>query len=84
MLGQMAQFAPEVLDKISTDKTADEIWAITGAPVKVLRDDDEIKQIRDGRAQASQQQQQMMQMQVGAQVAKDAGSAEKSMAEAKK
>ena len=83
MVGQMAQFAPEVMDKINPDKVADEVWSITGSPVKVLRDDDEIQQIREGRAQASMQQQQIMEASAGAQIAKDAGSAEESFSKSK-
>jgi hypothetical protein len=83
MIGQMAQFSPEVLDKIDPDKVTDEVWSITGAPVSVLRDDDEVRQIREGRAQASMQQQEMMQMSQGAQIAKDAGAAEAGFAKAK-
>ncbi len=75
MVGQMAQYSPEVLDKIDPDKVTDEVWSITGAPIKVLRDDDEIQQIREGRAQASADQEQQMQMQSGAAIAKDAGAA---------
>lgn len=82
MIGQMAQFSPEVLDKIDTDKVTDEVWSITGAPVKVLRDDDEVQKIREGRAQASMQQQQMMEAQVGAEVADKAGSATANFAKA--
>lgn len=84
MLSQMAQYTPEVLDNINPDKVTQEVWSITGAPIKVLRDDAEVKQIREGRAQASMQQQEMAQMAGGAQIAKDAGAAEKSFAEAKK
>ena len=84
MIGQMAQYSPEVLDKIDTDKVTDEVWSITGANIKVLRDDDEVRQIREGRAQGSQKQWEMAEMQAGAQIAKDAGAAEKSFAEAKK
>ena len=83
MIGNMAQYAPEVLDKINPDRVADEVWSITGAPVKVLRDDDEIKQIREGRAQASMQQEQMAQVHAGSEIAKNAGQAEKSFAESK-
>lgn len=75
MVGNMAQFAPEILDKINPDKVADEVWSITGAPVKVLRDDDEIRKIREGRAEAASQQQEMMQMHQGSEIAKNAGSA---------
>ena len=83
MMGQMAQYSPEVLDKIDPDKVTDEVWSITGAPVKVLRDDDEIRQIREGRAQAAMKQQEMMEVQAGAEVAKSAGAAEASFAKAK-
>jgi hypothetical protein len=83
MVGQMAPMAPEVMDKISPDKVVDSVWSITGAPVKVLRDDAEIKEIREGRAQAAMQQQQMMQLAGGAQIAKDAGAAEAGFAKAK-
>ncbi len=83
MIGNMAQYSPEVLDKIDPDKVTNEVWSITGAPIKVLRDDDEVKQIREGRAQASMQQQEMMQAAQGAEIAKTAGDAEASFAKAK-
>ena len=82
MMGNMAQFAPEVLDKIDPDKVTDEVWAITGAPVKVLRDDDEVRQIREGRAQESMQQQEMATLHAGSEIAKNAGQAEKEFAAA--
>lgn len=84
MIGNMAQFSPEVLDKIDPDKVTDEVWSITGAPIKVLRDDDEVQKIREGRAQASMEQQQIAQVAQGAMIAKDAGSAAKGFSEAKK
>ena len=84
MVGQMAQYSPDVLDKIDTDKVTDEVWSITGANIKVLRDDDEVRKIREGRAQSSQAQWEMAEMQQGAQIAKDAGAAEKAFSEAKK
>jgi hypothetical protein len=83
LVGQMAQYMPEVMDKISTDRVVDETWAITGAPVKVLRDDDEVKQIREGRAQAAAKQQEMAELAGGAMIAKDAGSAAAGFAKAK-
>lgn len=83
MVGNMAQYSPEVLDKIDPDKVTDEVWAITGAPVKVLRDDDEVQKIREGRAQAAMQQQQVGEMAAGAQIAKDAGQAESAFAQAR-
>ena len=83
MIGQMAQFSPEVLDKIDPDKVTDEVWAITGAPIKVLRDDDEIKQIREGRAEAAMKQQELATIHAGSEIAKNAGDAEAGFAKAK-
>lgn len=83
MIGQMAQYSPEILDKVNPDRVVDETWDITGAPVSVLRDDAEIQQIREGRAQASMKQQEMAQMMGGAQVAKDAGAAVAGFSKAK-
>ena len=83
MIGNMAQFSPDVLDKIDPDKVTDEVWAITGAPVKVLRDDDEVKQIREGRAQQISQQQQIDRMTQAGEIAKNAGGAAAGFAKAK-
>ena len=83
MVGQMAQYAPEVLDKISPDKVTDEVWSITGAPIKVLRDDDEVQQIREGRAKAAMAQEEIGQMHAGSEIAKNAGAAEASFAKSK-
>jgi len=75
MVGQMAQFQPEILDKVNPDKVTDEVWSITGAPVQVLRDDAEVEKIREARAEASLKMQQMQEVAAGAQIAKDAGAA---------
>ena len=79
MIGNLVPYAPDVMDKINTDKTADEIWEITGSPGKVLRSDSEIAEIREGRAEAAAQQAQLAQLQVGGQIAKDVGSAKSSL-----
>jgi hypothetical protein len=84
MAGQMAQFAPEVLDKIHPDKTIDEVWTITGAPVRVLRDDDEILKIREGRAAQAAKVQQMEMIGAGASIAETASKADANMAAAEK
>jgi hypothetical protein len=68
LVGQMAQFDPAVLDKISSDKVVDEAWSIIGAPVRVLRDDAEVADIRVNRGQMAQQAQQMGMLQAGADV----------------
>lgn len=83
MVGNMAQYAPEVLDKINPDRIVDEVWSITGAPVQTLRDDGEIQKIREGRAQQMIQQQQMANLAGGAMIAKDAGAAAAGFSKAK-
>lgn len=66
LVGQMAQVTPEALDKIDPDKVVDEAWSILGAPAKVIRSDDEIEIIRESRANAASQQQQMNLIEQGA------------------
>jgi hypothetical protein len=56
LVGQMAPLNPNIMDKISTDAVVDEAWAIIGAPSRVLNDDDDVAQIREGRAQAQAKQ----------------------------
>lgn len=75
MVGNMAQYSPEVLDKLNVDKVTDEVWSITGAPVKVLRDDSEIQKIREGRAQEQMQAQQLQAAMAAAKAGADAGKA---------
>ena len=50
-VGGAAQFDPEALDKIDIDKTIDEYQDVTGAPINILRSDDDIVDIRTKRAQ---------------------------------
>lgn len=68
LVGQMAQFTPDVLDKVSTDKVVDEAWNILGAPARVLRDDAEVEAIREAKGRAAQQAQAMALTQAGAEV----------------
>ena len=82
MAGSIAQFKPEVLDKIDGDKAIDHAWAITGAPVNVLRDDEEVAKIREMRGQEEAQLAQNMQVQQGLETAKVASEAARNMAEA--
>jgi hypothetical protein len=83
MAGQMAQFNPEVLDKVDPDKSVDEIWNTTGAPIRVLRDDEEIKKIREARAQQAAKVQEMQMIGAGVQVAETASKVDKNVADAK-
>ena len=82
IVGQMAQMIPDVLDKIDSDKAVDETWDVLGAPVKLLRDDNEIQELREARAANLAQMNQMQMMGAGAQVAKTATEADKNFKEA--
>jgi hypothetical protein len=82
MTGQMANFAPEILDGVDADKTREEVWGITGAPVKVLRSDDEIQKIREARAKQQAQAQQLQTVSEGAKAVQSAAAADKLLAEA--
>ena len=82
LVGQMAQFAPDALDKVNSDTAIDEAWDILGAPVKVLRDDQEVENIRQARQEAQAQAQQAQMMESSAKVARDVAAGEKDLAEA--
>lgn len=66
--GQVAQFKPELLDRINGDRVLKEAWNIVGSPSTVLNSDDEVEAIREARALIAQQQQQMNLAQQGADV----------------
>lgn len=82
LVGNMAQGDPSVMDKINPDTVIDEAWDILGAPVKVLRDDAEVQEMREKKAQMAQQEQQLMMAQAMAKTGKDMGQGEKAFAEA--
>lgn len=83
LVGQMAQFDPAVLDKISSDKVVDEAWSIIGAPARVLRDDAEVEDIRVNRGQMAQQAQQMGMLQAGADVVEKGSKVDLNVSKAK-
>ncbi|GHV57730.1 hypothetical protein FACS189460_4770 [Deltaproteobacteria bacterium] len=79
-VGQMAQMAPEVLDKLNVDEAVEQVAGMNGVPPKLLRSDEEVMQIRQQRAEQMAQQQQMAQLsqmaglaQQGAGAMKDSG-----------
>ena len=80
--GQIAQLNPDVLDKVDTDKAVEEIFDITSVST-LLRSDSEVAQIRQQRAQAMQEQQMLLAMQQGADIAKTASESEKNAKESK-
>jgi hypothetical protein len=55
-LGMVAQFKPEVLDKLDSDKWADTYSDLLGVDPRLVIDDNTVKQIRQQRAQAQQAQ----------------------------
>ena len=81
-VGGIAQVKPDVVDKIDTDKTVDVIAKILTVDPQLIRDDEQVKKIREARAQAEAQAQELAQASIAATTAKDAGAARKSMKEA--
>jgi len=81
MTAGMASFAPDVMDKINPDKGVDAVWGITGAPIQMLRDDDEVAEIRGNRAKQQEAQQQAEMMGQGADTALKATQAGKNVRE---
>lgn len=82
LVGNMAPFVPDVLDKIDPDKTVDEGWSIIGAPAKVLRDDAGVQEIRKAKAQAAVQAQKMAMLQQGAEVVERGSKVDANLAKA--
>lgn len=75
IIGQMAQFKPDVLDKINSDAAIDKMARAYSIDPDVVNDDEMVDAIREQRAQAMQQQQQTMALANAAQIADTAGSA---------
>lgn len=61
LAGNLAGIAPEIVDNIDMDAVIRQHAVINGAPEKMMRGEDEVKKIREQRAQAQAQQQQMEQ-----------------------
>jgi hypothetical protein len=55
-VGQMAQFSPGALDKLDIDQTIDEYAEMTGVSPRIVRTDDDVAAIRQGREQQEQMQ----------------------------
>jgi hypothetical protein len=81
VVGQIAEaqrvtgVAPEVLDKFNTDQAVDEISTDVGVPSTVIRSDAQVAAIREQRAQAQQQAQQMAALKQASEAAKNLGQA---------
>ena len=79
--GQIAQFKPEVLDKINADEAINDIFDISGVSARILNSDVEVQQIRQARAQAQEQQEKLMALQQGADIYKSASEADRNAKE---
>lgn len=55
-IGNVAAAQPEALDKLDIDEAIDEYADISGAPPKVIRSADQVKQMREARAQQQEQE----------------------------
>lgn len=71
-LGQVAQFKPEVLDKLDADEWADQYSDMLGVSPELVVPADKVALIRKARAQAQQQQAQAEAAPAAAQTAKNA------------
>lgn len=61
LAGNLAGIAPEIVDNIDMDTVIRQHAAINGAPEKMMRDENDVKKLREQRAQAQAQQKQMEQ-----------------------
>lgn len=73
-LGAVAQYKPEVLDKLDADKWADEYADMLGVNPNILVPKDKVDALRQARAQAAQQAQQAQQAEQMASAAQKLGS----------
>jgi hypothetical protein len=69
-VGNVSAAYPQAMDKVDIDQTIDEYGDMIGVPPKIVRSDDMVQSIREGRRMAAEHQQRMEQMQQLAQGAK--------------
>lgn len=81
IIGQVAQVKPEVLDKINADEIVTTIANITGLPASMIYSDDEVRKLREQRAEAQAQEAQLMQAQALAQTYKTASEGDRNAAQ---
>ncbi len=83
-VGEMSAFAPGVIDKINPDKAVDIIADVIGVTPQLIRDDEEVAEVRQAKAEAEAQAVMAEKIAQGAGAAKDISQVEKNLAEAKK
>lgn len=73
--------APTALDKVDLDQSIDEYALAIGVPPTVVRGDDDVAAIREGRAQAQQEAQELAAAEQGANALKSGATAAKTLSE---
>lgn len=71
--GQFAQLVPDALDNIDGDAVMKELARMTAVPPKLMRDEEQVEQLRQARAEQEQAQQQGASMLAATQGAKNLG-----------
>ena len=77
-VGNVAQFFPEARHKVDAINAVDAVGDMLGIPQKIIRPDEDVKEIVQGEAQAAQAQQAMQTGMAGAQAAETLSKAETS------
>lgn len=75
VIGSLSGVYPQALDKLDVDEYIDQYADMVGVPANIVRSDDVVKAIREGRAAQEQQQQQAEMMAKAAPAAKDGAQA---------
>jgi hypothetical protein len=78
----VAQFIPEVIDKIDGDKVIDEAAEIFGVSPEIIRDGEQVAAIREDRAQQQKEQAQLQLAQGAIEADKTVSETEKNRADA--
>jgi hypothetical protein len=81
LAAQMAEFTPDVLDKIDSDQAIEQAADIFGVDPRLIRDAEAVQKIRAARAEQQAQQQKLEQAAAMASAAKDGAAAEKDLQE---
>ena len=81
-IAQIAQFYPNILDKMDWNETANSYIGMVGAPAKIKRTDDEYQAIQQQKQEAAEEERQMQQAAAMAQMAAPAAQAAKNATEA--
>lgn len=79
LISQIAIVKPDVVDNMSEDVIVKDVQELYGVNPKYIRSEDEVAAIRQARAEAVAQQQQMQQLQAGANIVKTGAEADATM-----